>query len=160
MQRGELTVCSVETQELQSNGNFSITLLMHRRKKSDLNNKAFTAYFRLYKLFSVTPPSMYSMRSFQKTNLNFTLNFKNRKIRKYYIQSIQSPLLFFLFLWLLPTFFLEEDEQDSRKLEEAVKDRELRHIELEKKWRWQNEYLRNRRWKKGLVEYNLSKEGK
>lgn len=132
MHRGELTVCSVETQELQSNGNFIITLFMHRRKKSDLN-KAFTVYFRLYKLFSVTPPSMYSMRSFQKMNLNFTQNFKDRKIRKSYIQSIQSPLLFFLFLWLLPTFFIEEDEQDSRKLEEAVKDRELRHIELEKK---------------------------
>lgn len=75
MHRGELTVCSVETQELQSNGNFSITLFMHRRKKSDLN-KAFTAYFRLYKLFSVTPPACIPCGLFKKRTSNFTQNFK------------------------------------------------------------------------------------
>lgn len=54
-QRGELTICSAQTQELQSKGNFSATISMHRRKKRDLkhSNKAFTSYFKIIKYFKL-----------------------------------------------------------------------------------------------------------
>lgn len=53
IQRGELTICSAQTQEPQSKGNFSATLSMHRRKKRDLKhgNKTFTSYSKINKVF-------------------------------------------------------------------------------------------------------------
>lgn len=80
---------------------------------------SFINYFQL--LFQACIPCSL----FKKWTSTLHKTFKNRKIRKSYIQSIQSPLLFFFLLWLLPTFFLEEDEQDSRKLEEVVKDKRV-----------------------------------
>lgn len=53
IQRGELTIGSAQTQELQPNGNFSATLSIHRRKKMGLkhSNKAFIAYFKINEVF-------------------------------------------------------------------------------------------------------------
>lgn len=104
--RGELMVCSVETQELQSSGNFSTNLSMHRTKKSYLkhNNKAFTAYFKLYKLFSVTLPSMHSMRSFKKQEPQLYTKFLKIEKSENPTQNLYS--LHFLFLLPLTITYL------------------------------------------------------
>lgn len=93
---------------------------MHNRNKCDfkLSNKLITVYFKHYELFSVTPPSAYSVCFIQKRTLTLHKTFKSEKSEN----PTYNPYSFhfFLLLWLLPTFFLE---QDSRKLEEVVKDK-------------------------------------
>lgn len=63
------------------------------------------------------------MWSSQKMKLNFTQCFQKQENATYNLYSLHFFLSFFF--CLLPTFFLEEDEQDSRKLEEVVKDKRV-----------------------------------